>query len=963
MRITGEQCFVMCASIWIAFLPLVAESQVTSVTFSVRAGDRVAYSRDVQATFTFTPSAVGTGPTVDVTLNYPSGFFDTSATPTAIVSTVDTIMTPGPPGATSIVLDVSGVELATGTAVTVTLVGCTLGIARAATASVTVQTSADPIASSPAASCGVIGGAVTAVTFTIASIDREPNYCCAATTFSFTPSSGGANPSTITLNYPTGFYTSGKTWNVKEIQVCKGGCQSFSSASVALAPTGINSVVMAINQNMQSSITSETSVSIMFKSCQLGVSRAATDSVTLQTSADPVASVPPVSCGDIGYPVDSVALTIAAADRVAGRGGVAATFTFKPGSLGAGPSTVTLTYPSGFFATSPTPSAAVSTAGTIMAPGPPGATSIVLAVSGTALAAGTAVTVTLVGCTLGIARAATASVTVQTSADPTASSPAESCGVIGGAVTTVALIIAAADRVAGRVGVAVTFTFTPSAGGAGPSTVTLTYPSGFFATSPTPSAAVSTAGTIMAPGPPGATSIVLAVSGTALAAGTSVTVTLVGCTLGIARAATASVTVQTNRDPTASSPAESCGVIGGAVTNVTFMVAAEDRVAGRVGVAVTFTFTPSVGGAYAGTFTLNYPSGFFSAFPIPTVLLSKAGVNIGVGEPGASSIVLTNNCCSSLIIDSAVTVTLVGCTLGIARAATASVTVQTNRDPTASSPAESCGVIGGAVTTVALIIAAADRVAGRVGVAVTFTFTPSAGGAGPSTVTLTYPSGFFATSPTPSAAVSTAGTIMAPGPPGATSIVLAVSGTALAAGTAVTVTLVGCTLGIARAATASVTVQTSADPTASSPAESCGVIGGAVTTVALIIAAADRVAGRVGVAVTFTFTPSAGGAGPSTVTLTYPSGFFATSPTPSAAVSTAGTIMAPGPPGATSIVLAVSGTALAAGTSVTVTLVGCTLGIARAATASVTVQTSADPTASSPAESCGVIGGAVTWCG
>jgi hypothetical protein len=43
--------------------------------------------------------------------------------------------------------------------------------------------------------------------------------------------------------------------------------------------------------------------------------------------------------------------------------------------------------------------------------------------------------------------------------------------------------------------------------------------------------------------------------------------------------------------------------------------------------------------------------------------------------------------------------------------------------------------------------------------------------------------------------------------------------------------------------------------------------------------------------------------------------------------------------------------------------VGCTIGAARAATDSVTVQTSTDPTASSPAVSSGVVGGSVTFCG
>jgi hypothetical protein len=61
-------------------------------------------------------------------------------------------------------------------------------------------------------------------------------------------------------------------------------------------------------------------------------------------------------------------------------------------------------------------------------------------------------------------------------------------------------------------------------------------------------------------------------------------------------------------------------------------------------------------------------------------------------------------------------------------------------------------------------------------------------------------------------------------------------------------------------------------------------------------------------------------------------------------------------------VLTVAGTALAAGIAVTVTLEGCTMGVARAATDSVTVQTTTDPTSSSPAVSCGRVGGQVTWC-
>jgi len=152
-------------------------------------------------------------------------------------------------------------------------------------------------------------------------------------------------------------------------------------------------------------------------------------------------------------------------------------------------------------------------------------------------------------------------------------------------------------------------------------------------------------------------------------------------------------------------------------------------------------------------------------------------------------------------------------------------------------------------------------------------------------------------------------------------------------------------------------------PIASSPAVSCGAIGGAVSNVTFSIAAEDRVAKKSAVKATFTFTPSAGGAGASAVTLNYPSGFFATSPTPTASVSAESTSMTPGPPGATSIVLTVAGTAaLAAGTAVTVTLHGCTMGVAMAATDSVTVQTDRDPAFSIPFVSSGWIGGQVTWC-
>ncbi|NBU65652.1 MAG: hypothetical protein EBS29_14290, partial [Chloroflexia bacterium] len=86
-------------------------------------------------------------------------------------------------------------------------------------------------------------------------------------------------------------------------------------------------------------------------------------------------------------------------------------------------------------------------------------------------------------------------ITIATSADPTASSGASS-GVIGGQVTNTSFEIAASDRVAGKTPAAATVSFTTSAGGAlaTGSTITLTYPWGFFAGTGTPGVSISGSG-------------------------------------------------------------------------------------------------------------------------------------------------------------------------------------------------------------------------------------------------------------------------------------------------------------------------------------------------------------------------------------------------------------------------------------------------------------------------------------
>jgi hypothetical protein len=326
--------------------------------------------------------------------------------------------------------------------------------------------------------------------------------------------------------------------------------------------------------------------------------------------------------------------------------------------------------------------------------------------------------------------------------------------------------------------------------------VTLFYPSGYFATSPTPTAKVSSSNATLTPAEPGATSIVLTVGGTApLAAGTAVTVTLVGCTMGPARAASNSVSVQTDNDPTPSSPV-SCFRISGAVTNVTFNVQLADRVEAKAGVDATFTFTPSAGGDSPSSVTLNYPLGFFATSATPTAKLSTAGATLTPAQPGALSIVLTVGGSAPLAAGTAVTVTLVGCTMGPPTAG-GGVNVSSSADPTLSNSIDSY-YIGGAVTDVSFAIPDVSRKASRANVTVSFRFTPSAGGrldsSGSSRITLAYPVSFFASDVTP--AVNMSGNAEAvSGPSTSSSIVITLESGSIVAGAPVYVTLSGMTIG------------------------------------------------------------------------------------------------------------------------------------------------------------------------
>jgi len=162
---------------------------------------------------------------------------------------------------------------------------------------------------------------------------------------------------------------------------------------------------------------------------------------------------------------------------------------------------------------------------------------------------GTAITVTLSGLTIGDVTAGNSNgITILTSADTTASVGVAS-GAIGGRVTNPSFTIASVDRVAGKSSAAATFAFTSTAGGeiAPNGKITLIYPSNFFATSPTPTVAMSGSITGTAAAPT-LNFIIITTAAATLGSSTSVTVTLLGLTMGPTNNGSVGVVIRTSSD-------------------------------------------------------------------------------------------------------------------------------------------------------------------------------------------------------------------------------------------------------------------------------------------------------------------------------------------------------------------------------------------------------------------------------
>jgi len=99
------------------------------------------------------------------------------------------------------------------------------------------------------------------------------------------------------------------------------------------------------------------------------------------------------------------------------------------------------------------------------------------------------------------------------------------------------------------------------------------------------------------------------------------------------------------------------------VTSVTFDVAAADRLAGKAGVAATFSFVTTAGGALVANskIALSYPDNLFALTGTPGIQMSGSGGTASVSAQTSTRIIIATS--AVIAASTAVTVTVTGLTM------------------------------------------------------------------------------------------------------------------------------------------------------------------------------------------------------------------------------------------------------------------------------------------------------------
>jgi hypothetical protein len=383
------------------------------------------------------------------------------------------------------------------------------------------------------------------------------------------------------------------------------------------------------------------------------------------------------------------------------------------------------------------------------------------------------------------------------------------------------------DRVAHKSYASVTLAFNPTTPIPVGGNITVTYPSRFFAPSVTPSllAGSSSVSELTGACSPTTDTSLLIMTGGAVIPASYFTVTITGFMMGAITAGSVAVTVQTSTDTLAYFVLDSGYILGenaSFVTSPSFSISSSDRIARKSGVSVTVGFTPTKPISDGGTITVKYPHSFFASNVTPTMSPGASTIlnlTATFGSSTASSFVIT--IAGASIPSYAFTLTIQGLTIGAQTSGEVAVTIESSSD-TVPSAAVSSGQIFGQLAYLSFTMRFQDRIAMKSSVSVTLSFITSVMLPPRSSITLNYPSGFFAPSIIPIVpfyASSAVGVSISCSATTATSIVLKTSGTTIVP-SAFSLTISGLIMGARTAGAVGISAQTSLETVASFPVDS-----------------------------------------------------------------------------------------------------------------------------------------------
>jgi len=514
-----------------------------------------------------------------------------------------------------------------------------------------------------------------------------------------------------------------------------------------------------------------------------------------------LASIDTVSATAVTF--TSITLSTAAAGA-----SVTATVAFTVATQVANTGSITLNMPMGYFIGSVSGVTGVNSLQVSQATAASkSSTSIALATSGAVIPTG-AQTLTFTGLSNGGARPATADgFTLKTSTDQDLSGAKEAAAVTG-AITFTSITVGSTAQGATVTPVLV---FNPAIDLIAGGTITLTMPVGYFRG--TVSSIASSKSGLTATSTPAAdsssTTIILTTGGAATGTGTAITMTLTGLTLGTVQTAT---TAGFQIKSSATNDIISIGLDAAAITGMQFNTITLASSTAGASVSPVLQFHPATTISIGGTITLTMPAGYFRGTVSSitnTVDAFKATSSVAATATSTSIVLTTSDSPSGA---SQRTITLIGLTLGGARAqVTAGFQLSSSNDTGLSAGLNASAVTGMVLTSVTM-----GATSSGASVSPVLVFTPHTSVSSGGTIILTMPAGYFLGSVHSIASSvtslnATGSFYGSPAISNSTAIVLTTSGAATSTA-AVTMTLYGLTLGSARAAvTAGLQLSSSAD--------------------------------------------------------------------------------------------------------------------------------------------------------